>query len=202
MAKTLVRERTGTPDMSARRRRPPAALTALIASSLTLAFAWAFLSPPFQAPDENSHFGYTQTFAETGALPGNPLKGPFSSEQTAAGSASNSDQAAAQRSVKMTWDRGAYERWLRADADFPVKTREDGGGLNPAASNPPLYYVIEALPYLAVHGSDLFSRLLAMRIVSALWLGLTVLGAWLLAGEVFGRDRLLQLVAAGLVGLA
>jgi 4-amino-4-deoxy-L-arabinose transferase-like glycosyltransferase len=202
VAKTLVRERTETAEMAGRRRRPPAALTALIVASLTLAFAWAFLSPPFQAPDENSHFGYTQTFAETGDLPGNPLKGAFSTEQTEAGSASNSDQAAAQRTVKMTWDRTAYEKWLRDDAAFPLKNRKDGGGLNPAASNPPLYYVIEAVPYLAVHGSDLFARLLAMRIVSALWLGLTVLGAWLLAGEVFGRDRLLQLVATGLVALA
>jgi 4-amino-4-deoxy-L-arabinose transferase-like glycosyltransferase len=202
VAKTVLEREASTPSPMPARRRPPAALLALIAASLLLALAWAFISPPFEAPDENSHFGYTQTFAETGSLPGDPLRPAFSTEQGLAGGASNSDQAAAARSVKMEWGRTAYEGWLKTDRGLDANATRDGGGPNPASSNPPLYYVIEAVPYLAAHGADLFARLLAMRIVSALWLGITVLGAWLLAGEVFGRDRLLQLAAAGLVGLA
>ena len=41
-----------------------------------------------------------------------------------------------------------------------------------------------------------------MRIASLLWLLVTVTAVWLLAGEVFGRDRLLQLAAASVAGLA
>lgn len=184
------------------RRRPPATLLALLGASLLLAWVWAWVSPPFQSPDENSHFGYVQTLAETGDLPGDPARPLFSTEQLEAGSVSNADQAAAQRTVKMNWDRRAFEEWLRTSERQPSDVRQNGGGPNPAAANPPLYYLVEAIPYLAVKGSDLFARLLAMRLVSALWLGVTVLAAWLLAGEVFGRDRLLQLAAAGLVGLA
>ncbi|MDA0185154.1 DUF2142 domain-containing protein [Solirubrobacter phytolaccae] len=202
MSELAVQDGAETTEAPVRRRRAPRALVALIGASLLLAFAWAFISPPFQAPDENAHFGYTQTLAETGSLPGKETKPAFSTEQVQAGSASNSDQAAAQRSVKMTWDQQAYDRWLTDDEKLGTKGREDGGGLNPASSNPPLYYVFEALPYLATKGSDLFTRLLAMRLVSALWLAVTILGAWLLAGEVFHRDRLLQLTTASLVGLA
>ena len=35
----------------------------------------------------------------------------------------------------------------------------------------------------------MFDALLGARLMSALWLPLTVLGTWLLAGEVFGRRR-------------
>ena len=45
---------------------PPVALVALIAASLLLALVWALVSPPFQAPDENSHFGYAQALAVDG----------------------------------------------------------------------------------------------------------------------------------------
>lgn len=38
--------------------------------------------------------------------------------------------------------------------------------------------------YLATSGSDLLTRLQTVRVVSVLWLLLTVVGAWLLAGEV------------------
>jgi 4-amino-4-deoxy-L-arabinose transferase-like glycosyltransferase len=184
------------------RRRPPAALVALVAASLLLGLAWAIISPPFQSPDENAHFGYAQTLAETGSLPGDPDKLPFSTEQSLAGSLSNADQAAAQRTVKMEWARAIYDRWLVEDRAVGTAKRDDGGGLNPAASNPPLYYLVEAGVYLATGSSDLFGRLLAMRIVSLLWLIVTVSAVWALAGEVFGRDRLLQLAAAGIAGLA
>jgi len=184
------------------RIRLPHPLAALVAASLLLALIWAFVTPAFQSPDENSHFGYVQALAETGHLPGSVTKAPFSSEQVAAGTASNSDQAAAVLATKMEWNPAAFKAWLRADRSHRGLSRGDGGGLNPAWSNPPLYYAIEAIPYELTRSANLFSRLLALRIVSLLWLALTVSAAWLLAGEVFGRDRLLQLSAASLAGLA
>jgi 4-amino-4-deoxy-L-arabinose transferase-like glycosyltransferase len=184
------------------RDRVPAPLAALLAAALVLGVAWAIISPPFQSPDENAHFGYAQTLAETGSLPGNAAKLPFSSEQNVAGSLSNADQAAAQRVVKMEWSDAVYEDWLRTDRDEGAVKRDDGGGLNPASSNPPLYYLGESLAYLVTSGSDLFGRLLAMRLVSVLWLLVTVAAVWALAGEVFARDRLLQLAAASVAALA
>ncbi|HWK27403.1 MAG TPA: DUF2142 domain-containing protein [Solirubrobacter sp.] len=186
----------------AERRRVPPPLAALIAASLLLALVWAFVTPPFQAPDENAHFGYTQTLAESGELPGAPGKGLLSSEQIDAGSASNSDQAAAQRGTKMEWNPRVWKQWRAADATRPKTTRTDGGGPNPASANPPLYYALEAVAYDLTPGGDLFSRLLSTRIMSLLWLAVTVSAVWALCGEALGRDSVLQLAAAGLAGLA
>lgn len=193
---------TGSERTPRARRRPPPALVSLLGATFVLAIAWALLTPAFQAPDENSHFGYVQSLVEGPGLPGQAGRPLFSSEQTLAASQSNADQAAAQPSVKMEWSPQVYERWRAADSALPDGSRSDGGGPNPAASNPPLYYFVEVPAYAAARGGDVFDQLLAMRIVSLLWLLVTVTAVWLLAGEVFGRDPLLQLAAASLAGLA
>src|SRR5207245_9063555 len=67
--------------------------------------------------------------------------------------------------------------------------------------DPPLYHAWEAVAYRLTPSSSPFSGLFVMRLWSPLLILLTVAGAWLLAGEVLGRDRTLQLLAAGCVGL-
>jgi 4-amino-4-deoxy-L-arabinose transferase-like glycosyltransferase len=182
--------------------RPPAPLAALLGAVFALGLAWALVVPPFQAPDEQSHFGYVQSLVSGPGLPGAAGHQAFSSEQLSAQDISNSDQTAAQIHVKPTWSAEEWERWQRLDAGAPQLSRGDGGGSgNPAGANPPLYYAYEAIPYAVFSGGDFFSRVTAMRIASVLWLLATVAGAWLLAGELFGHDRLLQLVSAGVAGL-
>jgi 4-amino-4-deoxy-L-arabinose transferase-like glycosyltransferase len=181
--------------------RPPAALIALLAVVAIVGVAWALVTPAFQAPDENSHFGYVQTLAERFKLPGRPDRPPLSREQVVAGSLSNSDQTAQQLQARMEWSQAVYDRWRAQAARLPHDARTNGGGGNPASSNPPLYYLYEAIPYRIAEGGDLFARLTVTRLASVLWLLVTVAGVWLLAGEVFGRDRLAQLAAAGTAGL-
>ena len=164
-----------------------------------LGFVWALVVPPFQVPDETSHFGYLQAMAD-GRLPGDQRRPGFTSEQILAGGAANAFQTAAISATRPEWSRPLYERWLRDDAASPAKSRNDGGGYNAAGPNPPTYYLYEAIPYHVV-GGDVFDRLYAARIASLLWLLVTVAGAWLLAGEVFGRNRVLQLTTAGVAGL-
>jgi 4-amino-4-deoxy-L-arabinose transferase-like glycosyltransferase len=180
---------------------PPRALTALLVLTTLVGVAWAFVTPAFQAPDEPAHFGYAQTLAEGLELPGKPGRPPVSSEQALAGSLSNSDQTAQQLANRMQWSEAVYERWRTAAAALPPGSRTDGGGANPAASNPPLYYLYEAVPYRLAEGGDLFTRLHLARLASVVWMLLTAVGVWLLAGELLGRDRLLQLTAAGTAAL-
>lgn len=187
------------------RRRPlrgrvPAPLAALLAAVLLLGVTWALVVPPFQAPDEQWHAGYVQALAEGAGLPGKAGRPPLSREQLAAQAAVNSDETAANLLAKPTWDAHAWQRWERRDARFGAAARGDGGGANAASSNPPLFYLYDTVPYLLA-GGDWFARFTAMRLAAVLWLLVTVTGAWLLAGELFGRDRLLQLVSAGVVGL-
>ena len=67
--------------------------------------------------------------------------------------------------------------------------------------NPPLYYLYEAGVYWTLAGSDVMTRVYAMRWATIPLLLIAVLMAWLLAGEVFGRRRWLQTTAALVVAL-
>jgi 4-amino-4-deoxy-L-arabinose transferase-like glycosyltransferase len=169
-----------------------------MAVSLLLAVTWAAMLPAFQAPDEQSHFTYVQTLAERHALPGDE-KYKFLSTQLENGiHAVNSDQVAGQKPVKPDWSDENEAAWLatqRRDA------ADDGGGPGPTASYPPTAYAWEAIGYLAASGGALFDELFGARLMSALWLPLTVLGTWLLAGEIFGRRRVLQSAAAAVPAL-
>jgi hypothetical protein len=154
-----------------------------------------------QAPDENSHFGYGQLIAERFELPGKPGQPVFSTEQRLAEDRSNSDQTAAVVTTKPEWSEAAYNRWRRDQAKLAPDDRADGGGANPASTNPPLYYLYEAPAYLVASGGDVLDRLYLMRLWSVLLLLVTCAATWLLAGELFGPRRLLQLSAAALAGL-
>jgi O-antigen/teichoic acid export membrane protein len=208
MVRTVVprSEDADAPDVVSFLRHPvrhvPRPLAALLLAALALGAAWTFVTPAWQAPDENSHFGFVQYFAETGHLPGDPKLPIFSTEQQNAAAGSNADQAAANIGTRMAWSRSDYESWRANQRRLPASSHRDGGGPNPASSNPPLYYVYAAPAYLLGKGTDIFGRLELVRLASVLWLLVTVAGAWLLAGEIFGRDRAAQLCTAGAVALA
>lgn len=180
----------------------PLQLRALLAAVALIAVGWTVVTPPFQAPDEGAHIGYVQYLAETGHLPGRKPAAPlFSSEQQTASRASGADQAAAQETVKMNWRARDFRAWQDVERRLDPASRKNAGGPNPASNNPPLYYLLETPAYFAASGGDFFLRLELMRLTSVLWLLVTTAGAWLLAGEIFGRDRTLQLATASATGL-
>jgi 4-amino-4-deoxy-L-arabinose transferase-like glycosyltransferase len=180
-------------------RRTPPALGSLMAVSLLLAVTWATVVPAFQAPDEQSHFTYVQSLATGPKLPGDPERPFFSTQMGEAISAVNSDQVASQIRVKPEWSERVEEQWAATEEQAP---RDDGGGASPASNYPPTAYAWQALGYIAASSGTVFDELLGARLMSALWLPITVLGTWLLAGEVLGPRRLLQTAAAAVPALA
>jgi 4-amino-4-deoxy-L-arabinose transferase-like glycosyltransferase len=158
---------------------------------------WALVTPALQAPDENSHFSYSQTLAELHRLPGTAGQS-VSGEEVNASAVTNADPVAFFVYAKPELSRGVYEQWKHG----PHGSRTDGGGSNPAATYPPAYYLYETIPYLLARSGTIFDRLYLMRIFSVAWLLVTTTMAWLLAGEVFGtRARRRQLLTAATVGL-
>jgi 4-amino-4-deoxy-L-arabinose transferase-like glycosyltransferase len=180
-------------------RRPHAALVALMVTGLLLAVTWAVTLPAFQAPDEQSHFTYVQSIGERFALPGEEGRPFFSTELSQGIAAVNSDQVAAQKEVRPEWSDRLEDRWAATQGEAP---RDDGGGPGPASNYPPTAYAWEALGYLAASGGTVYDAVLGARLMSALWVPITVLATWLLAGEIFGRRRVLQAAAAAVPALA
>ena len=185
--------------MADRLRRIPSALGALLAVSTLLVLLWACLTPAFQAPDEQRHFSYVESIGARFALPGEKGRPPTSTQLSEGMEAVNADIVAGQRAVKPEWSDGFERRWL---ATQQRAARDDGGGPSPSSGYPPTAYAWQALGYAAGSGGTLFDELLGARLMSALWLPITVLGTWLLAGEVLGRRRLLQTAATAPAALA
>ena len=179
----------------------PAALVAIIGIVVVAGLCWALLVPPWQSPDENAQFAYAQSIAERFALPGDAHRPGWSADQSLADDDVNANALAFRSSVvRPNWtarDFKAYQYEV-AHSDVP---RDNGGGPNPAASNPPLYYVYADLAYWATYWGNAFDRLYAMRIWGISLLVLAAVGGWLLAGEVLGRRRLPQLACAAAIGL-
>ena len=162
----------------------PAPLAALLAIVVIAGIVWALFVPPWQSPDETAHFAYAQSIAERHALPG---KGPhtYSADQLLADVAVGSKPS---RSGPPRSGRTGASTTRPCTSPPPATHRDtDGGGFNPAASNPPLYYVYADLAYWATSGGNAFDRYYAMRLWGISLLVLTVVGAWLLIGEVLGR---------------
>ncbi|HMJ03844.1 MAG TPA: DUF2142 domain-containing protein [Conexibacter sp.] len=185
------------------RPRVPRPLVPLLVASLLLGVAWAAVVPPFQGPDENDHFAYVQQLAEAGSAP-SPTRG--------SGAGSNSTQA--QRALvdlgllatmgnadaRPAWGAAELERWSAFERALPASGRADGGGPNPIAKNPPLYYGLTAVAYEATPGDSLFAHLFASRLVGVLLFTATVALTWLAVSELTARAWA-RVLATGIVAL-
>lgn len=175
----------------------PRELALLLLVVAVVGVTWALIVPPWQAPDEDVHFAYTQTLVERQELPG---KGPnaVSNQQRLSMNYLNTDAVVLIPGATQDWSERSAQAFRDDAKDAP---NDDGGSPNAASGYPPAYYLYEAVPYALASGSDVVTRLYVMRLFSVVWLLVTTTAAWLLAGELFGRNRLLQLVTAATIGL-
>ncbi len=142
------------------------------------AASWSAISPPFEVPDEPSHFAYAQHLAETGTRPTvNGLS--FSPTETVALRDLRYPQVRG-RPQNDTISSAREQRTLERDlAENPSTASEDGGVATP---EPPLYYALETIPY-RLAGGNILDRLTLMRLLSALMAGFTGLFAFLFVRE-------------------
>lgn len=184
-----------------RSRLPPLAAVMLVA--YISAASWALITPPFDSPDEIDHYAYTQYLAETGNAPCQACrKPPRSSEEAAALDAVSLAAYNENPQGRPPWLRVDERRWhLRDTRDRPPA--DDGGGITTAASHGPAYYLFLVSGYKAADalGGDVFARLTAMRLLSALLTALMAGLVFLTARELFPRHTVLPVLAGFLVGL-
>jgi hypothetical protein len=195
------------PDPRAGRRRVPGPLVALLVVALVEALTWICVMPPLQGPDEVNHFAYAQKIAETHTIPWDfvgaaPPKGTPSASTELSG-------ALATAGIYSSWanpdGRPAGTRvdermWGRLERGYDHAQRADGG-FTSSMAYPPVYYLYEALPYLATSWASLFDRTFAMRLANLPLLAIILVFCWLTAGELLGRRRWLQTLATAAVVL-
>lgn len=150
------------------------------------AACWSVISPPFQVPDEPSHFAYVQRLAETGKLPTSTNElFPTAEEITLA----DLDYPEVREHPEVgTISTAAQQRKLEHDLALPYAVKGNGNA-GVATSQPPLYYAIETIPYELEKSGTLLDRLALMRLLSALMGGLTALFAYLFLREALPGAR-------------
>jgi len=168
--------------LCARLRPVPAAAWLCVAVACLNAASWSLITPPFEAPDEPEHVGYVKVLAEAGRLP--TAGGSFSVEEEVA-LRDTRLKAVAEDPEYQPISSAAQNATLQDDLAAhrgPPEPGRDHAGV--AASQPPLYYALEAIPYTIAHSGTLLDRIAAMRLLSALMAGITALFTFLFIREL------------------
>jgi len=165
------------------RRIPRAGRACFLIAFVNVAI-WSVVIPPFMVPDEISHFGYAQYFAETGQPPPQGPVYAYSRQEYAALGALEfgpvyGSPLGLNRGIFTSVEQTALRRDLAAN-DYPLGQ----GGVTTATNQPPLYYALEAVPYWISPSNDLLTRLVFMRLLSALMAAGTVLAVFLFLREL------------------
>lgn len=170
------------------------AVVAVALVGVASAGSWAFITPPLQTPDSEAHLSYVSYVAHHGR----PSEGGDGRVSTALAAAQAITREAEVRFV--TTARPAFSEETagpRPAADLPD---DDGDVVSNAKSNPILYYAVAAVPY-KITGAGPFGGELWLRLMGAMFFGVTV-GAVLLAlREMLPGAPRLAAVGALLVAL-
>jgi hypothetical protein len=145
------------------------------------AVCWSLITPPFQVTDEYDHFAYVQQIAEAGALPTSSSKSEYSPEELQTLLDLRHSYVRFRPEGHPISSR-AQQAKLQSDLDQHL-SRRGLGGAGVAASQPPLYYALETIPYLLASKGTILAQLQLMRLLSALMCGLTALFAFLFLRE-------------------
>ncbi len=165
------------------RRVPRAGRACFLIAFVNLAI-WSVVIPPFMVPDEISHFGYAQYLAETGAPPPQGPVYAYSRQESAALQALEfgpvyGSPLGLNRGILTSVEQTELRRDLAAN-NYPLGQ----GGVTTATNQPPLYYALETVPYWISPSNDLLTRLVFMRLLSALMAAGTVLAVFLFLREL------------------
>lgn len=188
------------PQLGALLRRVPVAAWICVAIAILNAVAWSIVTPPFEGRDEADHFAYTARLAETGQLPDRePGIRKLSSGEVAVTTGLRYGEvhfSSYQRSVASVAEQKRLEQLV--DANYPLT---NGPGAGEVSSEPPLFYMLQTIPY-ALGGANTLSKLQMMRLLDALFGGLTVLLVFFFLREVVPAVPWAATVGAICVALA
>lgn len=163
-------------------------LLIILSASLVLGIIYIIVTPPWQSPDEPTHFEYVKVLAE-GEPPWAPQPRPD-----------------LQETIIASLDRHDYWRYVREDRPSPLPTtfRETPflfSAPTQIGKNPPLYYFFASLILRLSPALSVETELYRLRIFS-LFFSITTVGlVWACAAEIFGSSSPICPAAAGITAL-
>jgi hypothetical protein len=187
------------PAAAALLRRVPAAAWTCALIALLNATAWSLVVPPFQGRDEVDHFAYVEQLVENHSLPENGREnGTYSAEETLVLRGLHYKQVVhspATPAISSVAEQRTLSSDLRAGASL-----RGSGEAGVATAEPPLYYALQAIPYVVGRGNMLL-QLQLMRLFGALFGALTALLTFLFLREALPRAPWAATVGALCVAL-
>jgi hypothetical protein len=197
------------PSSPASRRRSPRAVLRAIPTAARVcalvaflnAACWSIVTPPFQAPDEPDHFAYVKQLAETRSLPSSKSE-QFSAEEISVLNGLHSFKIRLEPQVRTIATRAEQAELQGYLEEAAADTVPGSSAAGLATSEPPLYYALEAIPYTIARGGSDLDRLQLMRLLSALFAGLTAMFVFMFVREVLPGARWAWAVAGLAIALA
>jgi 4-amino-4-deoxy-L-arabinose transferase-like glycosyltransferase len=180
-------------------RRVPTAAWVCALIALLNAATWSLIVPPFEGKDESDHFAYVEQIVENGSLPENGQEnGNYSNQEDLVLAGLHADEVL--HSPQHTSITSEGEQRALIEANDAGASLRGSGEAGIATSEPPLYYAIQAVPYLLARGNILL-ELQLMRLVGALFGAVTALFTFLFLREILPRSPWAATVGALAVAL-
>jgi hypothetical protein len=154
------------------------------------------LVPIWHTPDEQAHFAQIAYFGELNKMPKSPpdLNNEIYISEELLGTLRDE-----KGNNKFTFNptyKIEYTNYLEGKYESQIKNIPLGERKNlikqEAASYPPLYYYIGGLVYKAFYNTDLITRIFLVRGISLTLGVLTVYVSWLIAKELFPKNKILE----------
>jgi 4-amino-4-deoxy-L-arabinose transferase-like glycosyltransferase len=170
----------------ARRRSPlssvplAAWLCALIAC--LSAVSWSLITPAFQVPDEQAHFAYVEELARTHWLPSSDSQ-EYAPDEVLALEGLETPRVSLYPDQRTIASQAQQLQLQREVAGAVARSSPGVGAAGVAASEPPLYYALETIPYELGSGGGVLDQLALMRLMSALMAGVSALFVFLFLRE-------------------
>lgn len=180
-------------------------LRLLIIAAFLNALSWVILIPVWQYPDEQAHFAQVQYIAEIGGIPQNNRSHDTSFEVAISEKilgTERDDLGNNKFTYHPQFKLNYSNTTIGPDEEIITSLPESAKSQmvkNEATLNPPLYYSLAASVYKVFSRESLFTRVLAVRIMSAIiFLGIIIV-AYKIGQLIFAKDKILPIALAAIV---
>ena len=178
-------------------------LKILLLATFLNSLSFILITPVFQYPDEQAHFAQVQDIAEIGYVPptGNDTSKEIASLEQVVGT--SRDGAGNNKYTYHPEYKTEYNGTINGPQEQNVsqlpKTTRQEFTKDEATLNPPLYYFLSSLVYRTFSWGDIFTRIYAIRILSASIFVLTVFITYKIGQIVFVKNKYLPVSLAVMI---